>query len=193
MSSGDPDGSFLTNVGETQNTGIDVSINADVINKGDFNWNSTFVLSVLSNEVVDLGGDEQIPFQPDDLRPGGGDIVTYVAQVGEPLGQMWGNFFLGTYKTGDTEGAPGSSRYLLDETTGAPVYGVIGNGIPKLTWGFNNTFTYKNIDLNVVLNAAHGFDVYNVTYAEMVYGKNSTHRDYLNRWTPENQTEIPAV
>ena len=192
-SSGDPDGSFLTNLGETQNSGIDLSINADIINKGDFYWNANFVLSVLSNEVVDLGGEERLLVQPDDLRPGGGQINTYALEVGKPLGQMWGNYFLGTYKTGDADGTPGAPKYLLDEA-GDLVYGVVGNGIPKVTWGFNNIFTYKNIDLNLVLNAAHGFDVYNITYAEMVgTGKNPNHRDYLNRWTPENQTEIPSV
>src|SRR5690606_30760485 len=36
----------------------------------------------------------------------------------------------------------------------------IGNPNPKFIFGFNNGFTYKNVDLNIVLSGAYGGDVF---------------------------------
>ena len=45
----------------------------------------------------------------------------------------------------------------------------LGNPEPKFTFGINNTFTYKNFDLNIFLNGSYGNKVYNCL-----------RRDYLN-------------
>lgn len=45
----------------------------------------------------------------------------------------------------------------------------LGNPDPKFTFGINNTFTYKNFDLNIFLNGSYGNKVYNCL-----------RRDYLN-------------
>ena len=194
-SSGDPNGQYITNIGEVENTGIDLSLDANIIDKNDLYWNANFNLSTTSNKIISLGGVDQILVQPDGIRPGGGQINTYAIEVGKPLGQMYGATFLGTWKTADAVDGevPGSPKYLRD-SDGENVLGVIGNGIPQLTWGFNNTFSYKGFDLNVLLRGVHDFDVYNVTYSEMVgRGKNANHVDFLNRWTPTNETETPSV
>lgn len=37
----------------------------------------------------------------------------------------------------------------------------IGNYLPKVMMGWNNTFTYKNFDLGINMRSWIGFDVYN--------------------------------
>ena len=44
-----------------------ISNMSNILNKEDFYWNSTFVLSTLSNKVVSLGGEERIFVQPNEI------------------------------------------------------------------------------------------------------------------------------
>lgn len=39
---------------------------------------------------------------------------------------------------------------------------IIGNPLPKFTFGLNNTFTYKNFDLTIFLNGTIGHQIYNI-------------------------------
>ncbi len=186
-------GTFLTNVGEVQNTGVDLGLSASIINTDKFQWNANLNLSAVKNEAIDLGGQEQILIG---AFSGSSSGSSFAIRVGEPLGQFYGATFLGTWKTADqsTGQVPGTSKYALDES-GNPVLGVIGNGTPELTWGWNNTISYKNINLNFLLRGVHGFEVFNQTYSSLMFPANSgsaSHADYLDRWTAENETEIPA-
>ena len=45
---------------------------------------------------------------------------------------------------------------------------VTGNGLPKFTMSWNNTFRYKNFDLSLYFRGAFGFDIFNVH--EFYYG-----------------------
>lgn len=189
-------GTVLTNIGEVQNSGLDFSLNAYPISTDDFTWNANFNLSTVKNEIIDLGGPEEILTDAGGVNPGGTDASFYSLRVGESIGQFHGATFLGTWKTADAADGrvPGSPRYLEDEN-GDVVLSDIGNGTPSLTWGLNNTFSYKNFDLNFVLRGVHDFQVYNVLYAQLVTPLGSgtgRHVDYLNRWTPENETDIPT-
>ena len=188
-------GSILRNVGEVQNTGVELVVSAVVIEQDDFTWNSNLNVSTVNNEVLNLGGLEQITIAPYNI--GGREDNLYVIKEGEPLGQFYGATFLGTYKSNEeSDGTPGSAKYLKDEE-GGNVLGLIGNGTPNLYWGFNNTLTFKGFDFNVLVNGSQGFDVLNATrgVASLAAGDVTvaTHADFLNRWTPENETDIPAT
>jgi iron complex outermembrane receptor protein len=79
---------------------------------------------------------------------------------GDPLGQLWGAQYDGvnadgTYKFIDINGDGNVDPTSDDDRT------VIGNGLPSATFGFNNTFTYKNFDLNIFFNGAIGHELLN--------------------------------
>ncbi len=62
---------------------------------------------------------------------------------------------------------------------------VIGNALPKFTGGFNQTFTYKNFDLNIFTNFSYGNDVYNANNLEYsnTYGVDANVLAKMNgRW-----------
>ncbi|WP_109437565.1 TonB-dependent receptor [Aquimarina sp. AU119] len=187
------------NIGEVENKGIDVAISADVINTDNFNWNTNFNLSHFKNEVTDLGGRDEIQGTFGSID--GQGRTWNIIQVGQPLGQFNGATFLGTWKTSEAAEAatfgraPGDARYLRDEN-GDIVFSAIGNGTPTLTWGFNNTITYKNWDLNIFFQGVHGFDILNAVQGVIV-GNTGNQRSFLapeqlNQWTPQNETDIPA-
>ncbi|WP_111706440.1 SusC/RagA family TonB-linked outer membrane protein [Lutibacter citreus] len=189
-------GVITQNIGEVENYGVDFSLGGSVIRDDNFKWDTNFNFSYVKNKVVDLGGVNSIQgsFEATD----GTQQYWNIIEKGEPLGQFLGATFLGTWKTAEaTEAsvfgrAPGDPKYLRDES-GEIVYQTIGNGTPTTFWGFSNTLTYKNWDMNVFLQGVHGFDVYN-TIRGTINGpaKSFMSPDQLNQWTPENETDIPA-
>ena len=138
------------NVGEVENKGFDISLYGDIITNDNFTWNSGVTVSHVKNEVTALNeGQErfQIAFPIQDVQQQDLSII----ELNQPLGQFQG------------------VRNIIDEDGNLTESGIesIGNGTPTLTWGFNNTFTYKNFDLNMFWTGSHGFDVYNQVQAAL--------------------------
>lgn len=191
-------GSVPKNVGEVKNIGLDLTLGGAVINSNDFRWDANITGSKLKNTVVSLGGPDEI--QGNFFAPDGSGRPLNIIQVGKPLAQFYGETFLGTWKTSEAEEAakyglkPGDARYLRDEN-GDIVVGNIGNGTPTFSWGFNNSFSYKNFDANIFFTGLGGYQIMN-SLDGLLVGSTGEQRSWLsptqlNYWTPENQTEIP--
>ncbi len=189
------------NVGEVTNNGIDLSLSYAIVNTTNFDWDASFNASYVKNEVTQLYNDlEQINGLF--TSPGGQSRVLNIIELGQPLGQFQGSTFLGTWKTSEAAQAaefgaqPGDPKYLRD-AAGEIVFGSIGNGTPDFVWGFNNSFTFKNFDLNIFIQGMHGFDVYNIQQAMITGGAGDSRSflaaDQVNQWTPQNETDIPAT
>jgi len=187
--------SILSNVGEVFNGGWEFNLESVIASNDTFDWTANFNYSYNQSEVKALAdGQDEILVSP--LGNISNTTGAYVSiEKGQPLGQLYGATFLGTYKTGETGGNPGDARYELNEE-GNIALGVIGNGVPDHNWALNNTFTLGSFDLNFLLRGAHGFDVFNFTRAKisMAGGVQSlaTYGEYRNRWTAQNETDIPA-
>jgi hypothetical protein len=71
---------------------------------------------------------------------------------------------------------------------------IIGDPNPDFTFGLNNTFTYKNFDINVFFQGAIGGDIYNLTAVQLFNGDSNGLTDVLDSWTPTNtDTDIPRA
>ncbi len=172
------------NIGKTRNVGIDVQINARPVITRDFMWSSSLTLSHNRNKIVALNDDSQriygnidwwAPFQ----------TVTMFA-VGQPMGVFYGYETEGLFQneadilghasqTGSKE--PYSNK--IDKVSGAWIgdlkfkdqngdgvindadQKIIGDPNPDLTFGFTNTFSWKNFELNVGLTGQIGGDILN--------------------------------
>ncbi len=143
--------SVFQNAGEIETKGTELSITLVPVKVKNFNWtingNYTQFKSIVTKlapgvSVITLGG-----FTTPNVR-----LVE-----GDEYGQIYGNMY-----QRDAQG-----RILL-QTTGAnaglplATSGVfkIGNPNPKFTIGLTNTFTYKNITLDVLLDIRSGGDIY---------------------------------
>lgn len=65
----------------------------------------------------------------------------------------------------------------------------------KYSFGFNNTFTIYNFDLNIFWQGLAGNDVYNQNRVRReAYSSSAFPTDPIikQHWTPENQTNIPS-
>ena len=92
---------------------------------------------------------------------------------------------------------PGDAKYVdvnRDGKIDQEDITIIGNAQPKGVYGINNTFRWKNLDLNIFFQGVWGNDIYNVNRVRReTYGDQfGTDPVVRNHWTPENQTEYPA-
>jgi TonB-linked SusC/RagA family outer membrane protein len=185
-----------SNIGEVQNKGWEFALNVTPMRSTGFEWNSTINLAMLNNRIVSLGADrDTIPLLENVLIPG------------QAMNTFWGYKYLGTWKANQADEAalsnlkPGDARYedldrngVLNERDQQ----VLGNGTPKVSLGFNNTFVYKNLSLNLFFQGLLGFKKLNYTYANGIMGstdaKEITFADIKNRYIPGvNETsDIPA-
>jgi TonB-linked SusC/RagA family outer membrane protein len=192
---------YAANIGSMLNEGLEFGIGGTPVRTKDFRWNGFFTISFNKNKILDLGGQDNIQVS----GVGSPETDLQILKVGKPMGEFYGYHFLGTWKSGEAQQAavygnkPGDSKYqdvngdkvidANDETT-------IGNGLPKYSFAFSNTLTYKNFDLYFMLQGTHGNQVYSETTAYTWGGvgdqRNPTTIDALNMWSPANETNNPT-
>lgn len=209
------------NVGSIENKGLELTLNTKNIVTKDFTWSTSANIAFNKNKLLALNEGQDYM----ESTISGFDVNTsgYIAKVGEPIGQMYGLEFLGTYKNEDFDiqanGTPllktgisgnGNVRANIrpgdvkyndrngDLTVDKLDYTVIGNGMPKHTGGFSNNFTYKNFDLNIFFQWSYGNDVLNgnrVVFDAQGAGINKNlFANVADRWTPDNpSSDIPRV
>jgi iron complex outermembrane receptor protein len=121
------------------------------------NYISNKVVSLTSGELSFGEGGEI--YQASMGAPGQSAVQLVRVKEGEEFGQLWGPVFEGvnadgTPKLADLDGDGSYCDCDADRT-------VVGNGMPKFTMGFNNTFRYGNWDLSFFLRGTFGHDLVN--------------------------------
>lgn len=193
--------SVIDNVGSVENKGIEVSLGSN-ISLGKVFWSSNLNFFSNKNTVLDLGGLDKLGYL---TTTGGYGINTPFMYLvpGESFGQMYGYHHLGTWSTKEAQEAasygqlPGDPKYLdlnKDGVIDANDVSVIGNAFPKIVFGWNNTFTYKNFDLAILVQGTQGNKLFNTIRIRMESEWEGTSANLLRRWTEQNQnTEVPAI
>jgi len=191
--------SVLDNIGSIENKGLEILIGGDPV-VGNFRWNTSFNITFNRNMVLDLGTDERLSYSASFGGYSMGEFM--ILEVGEPYGTMRGWKFLGIWGTAEEEEArsygqlPGD-YHLLDADGDGDVDDDdrvhIGNGYPDFTWGWTNTFSFKNFDLSFLFMGMQGVDLFNqLRIRREAYEANDPR--VLNYWTPDNQdTEVPGL
>ncbi len=204
LSAGIPGNYINANVGSMYNRGIELGINALITNYRDFKWNTNFNFSTLKNEVTSLVSDVYVPSVFG---------VQNMTRVGYSVGSIFAVPTVGVNPANglmvftNSEGRDvqynhiGSPRWTYLDGSAAPAIdnykdGVVqGPSLPTFFGGFNNTFSYKNFDLSIILTYVGGNKLYNGTRAtnsDQRYFNNGTF--ILNRWTTPGQiTEIQKL
>ena len=193
------------NVGEIKNRGFEFAIGGTPIEKGKFSWETNLNLSTLKNEVVSLGG---LPRLGTGTGAGGGMSITneFMLMPGQSLGSYWGLKYLGTFKPDEADIAakqgrvPGDPHYEDvngDNAITTDDFQIVGHAFPKLTGGWNNTFTYGALTLNVFFQGAFGVDKLNYTRAGAMSGSGEARQFLLTEirdyYRPGNEdSDIPA-
>jgi TonB-linked SusC/RagA family outer membrane protein len=179
------------NAGRIQNSGVEFSLNLNLISKPDFQWSWNFNGGTVVNEVkelVDNDGDGN----PDDIIEG-----QSLVRVGEPIG----SFFLAQYAGVDPENGDALFTNAEGITSSTFPSGdsriIAGNPLPDFSGGFGSNLRYKNIDFNFFFQAALGHQLYlsEGRFVENNLGSTWNQRTtQLNSWTPDNRTtDVPEA
>ncbi|GHT04605.1 SusC/RagA family TonB-linked outer membrane protein [Bacteroidia bacterium] len=188
-----------TNAGKMLNTGVELTLSADVLKTRDFLWNSTFNITFNSNEVLKLTEDL--------LHTDGTTSINSITVEGKSMGQLY------LYPTGGIDPATGRRIFLLPD--GAKTYftmesgtatwwdadgvtkhsqsefkqEIFGNTLPTYYGGWANAFQYKGFDLNLFFQFSGGNKIWNgmkASASDMRYWNNT--KDVLTKaWTTPGQ------
>ena len=171
-------------------------------NDHDFKYQIGANLSTLKNKVTSLG------FGNDSYIDG-----AYKTEVGQEIGKFYGWVYEGIARTqadldnhatqsganvGDClykdisgpEGEPDGVIDAYDRT-------VLGSGLPKINFGLNVRFEYKNFDLSVATFGALNYhvsdDIYNSLNSCYGWGNKDVAMGDANRWSEDGTTYLSSV
>lgn len=210
---GVPGNGINKNIGALVNKGIELSIDATVVQRGDFQWDVNFNYSNIKNEITALNNNEDI-------------IYTYhVNRVGESIGSFYGYTWAGVnpangnpmWFKGDGKGGltkdivqyniagnnyrafvPGEPANVATAATLSSTNDrtLLGNSNPIWQGGLTNNFRYKGFDFEIFARYQGGNMVMNVTRQATLLnmGFQNNGREILDRWTAAGQeTNVPRV
>jgi TonB-linked SusC/RagA family outer membrane protein len=184
--------SYLDNVGEMKNSGIEFALSAAIFDNPDgFSWKSDFNITTNSNEIIKLQNNEPI-IEDNYIREVGNDFYTFYMPGYAGVDSQNGNAL---WYTDGTKIATTSDYSKADPYKQ-------GSALPKFYSGFTNTFSYKNVSLSFMLFMNDGNKVYD-TWGRFVASDGSaklndrgnlTRKIYENRWQqPGDITDVPKV
>lgn len=188
----------VENIGELQNRGFELTIDATPVTTRDFTWNISANLGLDRNKVTKLYGDV------DEILSGGrtGNIF-----IGESLSNIYSlkaggianesnrsqwdgidysgrTIGLGDLYALDISGPDGVPDGIVDSYDRA----IYGNTDPKFYGGFSTDLTWKGLSLNAVFSYSVGGHRVSDYYESLIssIGESNASTDLLDRWTPEN-------
>lgn len=180
----------IQNIGQTSNKGLEISLDALLVNKKDFSLSASFNIAFNKNKIEKLGADKTLLYESGWYGTQG-PTGEYLIQEGKSTGLMYGYVTDGMYSFDDFNYDYSTGAYTIKEKVasnsaqigGGRYFGpgalkfkdldgdgyidsendrtVIGNANPKHTGGFTLNATYKNFDLTAQFNWSYGNDVYN--------------------------------
>jgi len=179
--------SYTTNVGKIRNKGIELDITSKNIASGPFKWETNLNLSRNNNEVLALGASDYFTQTSYDGQ--------FITKVGGPISQFYvyrtDGFLLpkdfdsnhkalvpifagqeeGNYKYVDQNG---------DKQLNSLDLVPYGNNLPDVIYGLTNRFSWKNLELSVLIQGQIGGDV---MYLGQRHNDNGTSgRRIFSRW-----------
>ncbi|WP_165958071.1 SusC/RagA family TonB-linked outer membrane protein [Segetibacter sp. 3557_3] len=189
-----PQGSILQNIGETQNKGVELSLNTRNIVRTDFKWNSTITFTKNKEEITKLPDTSKIIIGP--------VPETQSLLLGRPVNSFYSYNKMGIWQTDKADLASryrwGANRFtpgqmMIEDVNGDSIINdqdrtYLGSTVPDFVLGFQNNFTYKNFDLGIFLFWRYGQMInaeFLGRYNPSGEGSGPANLDY---WTPENPT-----
>lgn len=222
------------NIGAISNKGYDFRISSTNIRHKNMSWRTDFTVSHNVNKVLSLGNGDAGA----NLSQSYNGYVFEKTVVGQSIGSFYGYLFDGVFATPedfkshalpvDQSGNP----YPVTPNGGGIWYGdrkykdlngdgvidtrdqtFLGSPLPKFQFGFNNSFTYKDFDLNIFFSGSYGNKVFNQLTISQTYSGNNTnyfkavmdyarvayldpngpHDDINNAYVSNPNTKIPGL
>ena len=198
---------FIQNIGDMQNIGLEYALNYKSANKGKLKWNTALTYSENKNTVTKLNGNTKISYLANSTvvtNVPNEDLISALA-----IGHEAGSFYLlktdgiihdqtelDAYnlrfptlgaKLGDLKFIDFNGDKILDNNDRQ----YSGSGTPDFEIGWNFAATYNNFDFSMQWYASFGAEVMNGSKAATY--KYESSKDLVYSWSPQNTTsDIPA-
>ncbi|MDD4727291.1 MAG: TonB-dependent receptor [Dysgonamonadaceae bacterium] len=187
--------SIPMNVGSMTNSGLELSLNWNILKTKDISWNMFANATMIKNKINELHPDLD------------GQLIdgTRIYEEGHSMYRMYLTEYAGVneetglaqYYATDDDGA----RYITDDFSVAENYKIASNDLlPKVYGGFGTSIDAFGFDASVQLSYQLGGEIYDSGYARLMHGGigsyagNNWHNDIHKSWTPENtNTDVPRV
>lgn len=177
------------NGGSMINKGWEFAISSQNLT-GALKWNTDFNISFNKNKLESLSL-TQVYYEATTTDFVNEQVVRNTP--GKPLGSFWG------YVAEGVDPETGDMKYkdvTGDGLVSASDRTYIGDPNPDFTFGLTNTFSYKGLNLSILIQGSYGNDIYNVSRMEtegMYDGKNQSTK-VLARWrVPGQITDVPKA
>lgn len=162
------------NAGDVRNTGIEATLGYQVIKQKALSWTTTFNFTRNKNTLIELAPQLHGDYT---ITPKGDNVNNYalVLHEGSSFGDIYGRAF--------KRAADGS---ILVDDNGKPQAAdgpltYLGNPTPKFLLGWNNSITWKNFNINFLIDGRFGGKVMSITQAMLdEYGVSQATADARN-------------
>ena len=190
---------FTRNVGETQNSGIELGVTTVNVDKGGFKWSSDIVFTKNTEKIISLYN-------------GAKDDIGNKWFIGQPLSAIFDYKKLGIWQTSEADAAKalgstvgqikvednngrdanGNLTYLPDGKITQDDRVILGSDIPNWTGSITNRFSYKGFDLNFIFYARQGQTIISGFHQSLNQLAGRYQQMKVDYWTPNNPTnEFP--
>jgi TonB-linked SusC/RagA family outer membrane protein len=183
--------STIQNVGQIENKGIEISLDARIIDKA-FKWDLSGNIAFNRSKVVKLYNGADIL--------GGSIGVTLISdnanllREGQPMSVFYGYKRNGYNELGKEIYQDLNGDKLINQLDKT----IIGDPNPDFIFGLNSTLSYKGLELTLFLQGSQGNDLLNVSSINNTldygFGLNMPKEVLYNHWSPSNlNAKYPVI
>lgn len=190
---------YPDNIGTMFNRGLELTLETDIVQNDNFQWNLMVSAATIQNEFKELPQEEIIN-------------GTKKLQVGSSIYDYWLRQWAGV-DPDDGSGLYIASEEAIEEggddlrqVDGQTVtinqnnaeYAYVGSAIPDLFGSFSNTFSYKGLSLSTLFTYQIGGQTYDSNYSSLMHPTSADgralHTDIEKRWQqPGDITNVPRL
>ena len=187
--------SQLQNVGNVVNKGVELSVNATLLQRRKLQWTVSANAAYNKNEITDMGTTNDVILGSDKQQ---------ILRRGESLGAFYGLQFAGIVQQGEDVSKlpsvngqipkPGDLKFADTDGNGR-IDGndrvILGSTQPKIVYGFSSQFSYRGFDVSASFSGSYGNKVYNALERRLEQTGDSYNVliTVLDSWTPANGSQ----
>lgn len=185
--------SIISNIGSMRNIGAELTINTH-FNFGPLSWLSQFNIATNRNKLTELLGDDKpISIGANRALQVGKEVGAFYLFSMDGIYQYDGEVPAEQYaqgiRAGDVKWRDVDDNNLINDNDRQ----VIGSSNPYFSGGWNNTFRYKGVSLDVFFTYMYGNDVYaawKINTSKLGHKNGVLAEEARNRWTGPGSTDL---
>ena len=187
--------SQLQNIGNVVNKGVELSVNATLLQRRKLQWTVSANAAYNKNEITDMGTTNDVILGSDKQQ---------ILRRGESLGAFYGLQFAGIVQQGEDVSKlpsvngqipkPGDLKFADTDGNGR-IDGndrvILGSTQPKIVYGFSSQFSYRGFDVSASFSGSYGNKVFNALERRLEQTGDSYNvlTTVLDSWTPANGSQ----